>query len=290
MIIDLHTHTSASDGALSPQALIDAACAAGVGLLSITDHDVAGAYAGLSVPPNLTLVPGIEFSTAHAHTGIHIVGLGVAFEHPGMRDALASQGQARQQRALLIAERLARRGIAGAYAGAARHAGDGAIGRPHFAAWLVETRAATSLDQAFRKYLGRESGFIDGWASMPDIVAAIRAGGGTAVLAHPAKYRLTRARLERLVAAFAEAGGGAIEVISGMQRPDITKELAALARRFGLAASIGSDFHQPGQSWAALGRLPPLPAECLPVWADWACAAACQDASQGTTLRNVSLA
>lgn len=269
MPVDLHCHTTASDGALAPQAVIDLACANGVDMLSITDHDAIDAYTGLQVPTQLTLVPGIEFSTAHAHTGIHVLGLQVDFAHPALVQAIAQQGQARALRAHLIAERLARRGLADAYAGALRHAGDGVIGRPHFAAWLVEIRAASSLDQAFRKYLGREGGFIEGWAAMPDLVAAIRAAGGIAVLAHPAKYRLTRARLERLVQAFVDAGGGAIEVISGLQRPDITRDLAALAARFTLKASLGSDFHQPGQSWAALGRLAALPADCVPVWEDW---------------------
>ncbi len=269
MIVDLHTHTTASDGTLSPQALIDAASAAGVTLLSITDHDAADAYRNLTVPAELTLIPGVEFSTAHAHTGIHVLGLKVALEHRAMRDALFGQRMARQQRAQRIAEKLAHRGYADAYAGAARHAGDGVIGRPHFAAWLVEIRAASSVDQAFRKFLGRDGGYIDGWASMPDLVAAIREAGGIAVLAHPAKYKLTRARLDRLVTAFVDAGGSALEVISGLQRPDITRDLAALATRHGLAASLGSDFHQPGQSWAALGRLSPLPPECVPVWANW---------------------
>lgn len=268
-MIDLHTHTTASDGALAPQALIEAACAAGITMLSITDHDVIDAYADLDIPDTLTLIRGIEFSTWHARAGVHIVGLNIAFDNDQLSHVIERQSQARQIRAERIAQRLAKRGIADALTGAARHAGNGAIGRPHFAAYLVEIHAAASIEQAFKKYLGRDGGIIDVWAPMPEIIAAIHAAGGSAVLAHPAKYGLTRSGLERLVRAFATAGGAAIEVISGMQRPELTRDLANLAARFQLAASIGSDFHQPGQPWAQLGRLPELPIDCRPVWESW---------------------
>jgi predicted metal-dependent phosphoesterase TrpH len=269
MSIDLHTHTTASDGLLTPQELVRAAHAAGVRMLAITDHDVVDAYAGLAAPSGLTLVTGIEFSTAHARQGIHVVGLNVALDSDAMRTALAAQRDARAERAGRIAERLRKRGIAGALSGAARHAGGALLGRPHFASWLVEIGACTDREQAFRKYLGRGGGVIDTWPPLEAVIGWIRDAGGDAVLAHPAKYGLTRLRLDKLAGAFAAAGGLAMEVISGMQRPELTHALALLAARHGLAASAGSDFHQPQQPWAQLGRVAALPPGCAPVWDRW---------------------
>jgi hypothetical protein len=269
MSIDLHTHTTASDGRLTPQELVGAAHAAGVQLLSITDHDVVDAYAGLIPPHGLRLVPGVEFSTWHRRHGIHVVGLNVALDSAAMHTALSTQRDARNERAARIAARLHKLGFADALAGAARHAGGALLGRPHFAAWLVAIGACRDAEQAFKKYLGRGGGPIDTWPALDTVIGWIRAAGGDAVLAHPAKYGLTRQRLDRLAGAFAAAGGQALEVVSGTQTPDLTRDLAALAVRHGLAASVGSDFHQPGQPWAQLGRVAALPAGCAPVWERW---------------------
>lgn len=269
MTVDLHTHTTASDGRLTPPELVRAAHEAGVQMLSITDHDVVDAYAGLSVPRGLTLIPGIEFSTWHGRRGVHVVGLNVRLDSDAMQSALAAQRRARTERAARIAARLHARGFADALAGAARHAGGELLGRPHFAAWLVEIGACRDADQAFAKYLGRGGGPIDAWPALDTVIGWIRAAGGDAVLAHPAKYGLTRQRLDRLTAAFAAAGGQGLEVVSGMQAPELTRDLATLAVRHGLAASAGSDFHQPGQPWAQLGRVAGLPAGCAPVWERW---------------------
>lgn len=273
MLADLHTHTTASDGCLSPAAVVARAVEAGVELLAITDHDTFDAWpqACAARPDGLTLVPGIEFSTTWKGHGVHLVGLNFTPGSAAMNAALAHQSQARGVRAERIAERLHKQGLPDALAGAAALANNGAIGRPHFAAWLVSIGAANTIDQAFKKYLGanRSSALHDGWAALPTIVEWIRDAGGTAVLAHPAKYRLTRTQLHELTAAFQAAGGHALEVVSGLQRPDVTRDLAALAARYQLRAGIGSDFHQPGQSWAALGRLAALPADCTPVWEGW---------------------
>jgi len=270
MLIDLHTHTTASDGLLAPAALVQAAHAAGIELLAITDHDAIDAYATLPAPPpGLTLVGGIELSTAYNGSGVHVVGLNLALHSDALAQALATQREARSARAERIAERLHKRGIAGALAGAARHADTAAIGRPHFAAYLVEIGACVDAEAAFRKYLARDLAPAAAWPPLPTIVGWIRDAGGVAVLAHPGKYGLTRKRLDELTGAFRAAGGEALEVVSGLQRPDVTRDLASLAERHGLALSAGSDFHQPGQAWAALGRLAPLPVTGRRVWELW---------------------
>ncbi|MBX9608242.1 MAG: PHP domain-containing protein [Gammaproteobacteria bacterium] len=268
MRIDLHTHTTASDGKLAPAALLAAAGEAGVEVLAITDHDSVGAYDGLTPPAGLRLVAGVEFSTTWHKLGIHVVGLGVGLASAALREALDFQQAARQARAARIAAKLEKRGIPDALAGAARFAGEGRIGRPHFAQYLVEIGAVPSIEFAFRKYLdgSRVGGLQDGWADLPRIVAWIREAGGIAVLAHPAKYQLTRRRLEELASEFVAAGGEALEVISGQQHIEQTRALASLASSQGLLASQGSDFHAPGQPWARLGAVTTLPAECVPVW------------------------
>ncbi len=268
MRIDLHTHSTASDGKLGPAALLAAALEVGVEVLAITDHDSVGGYAGLTPPAGLRLVNGVEFSTTWRRLGIHVVGLGVDLASAALGEALDFQQAARGARAERIAAKLEKRGIPDALAGAARFAGEGRIGRPHFAQYLVEIGAVANVEFAFRKYLdaSRVGGLQEGWAELPRIVAWIRASGGVAVLAHPAKYQLTQRRLDELAQEFAAAGGEALEVISGQQHIEQTRALAALATRHGLLASQGSDFHAPGQPWARLSATATLPEGCVPVW------------------------
>lgn len=272
MHADLHTHSTASDGKLTPAQLLERARAAGVEMLAITDHDSIAAYAELPPVQDLRIIAGVEFSTWWQRVGIHIVGLNIDLSSAAMAEAVAHQHRARDERAARIADKLARRGIPEPLAGATRCAGRGSVGRPHFAEYLVSIGAAPTIEFAFRKYLDatRVGNLIEGWASLPAIVGWIRAAGGTPVIAHPHKYKLTRSRLEQLTTEFVAAGGQAIEVVSGLQKPEVTRDLAVLSRRHGLAASLGSDFHQGGQVWAQLGVMPALPADARPVWELWA--------------------
>lgn len=271
MRADLHTHTTASDGKLAPLALLERARSAGVEMLAITDHDTLAAYAELPSIDDLQLIPGVEFSTLWQRVGIHVLGLNIELRSAAMDEAIRHQHRARDERAARIADKLAKRGIADALAGAAQFAGGGSIGRPHFAQYLVSIGAATTIEFAFRKYLdaSRTGNLLEGWAGLPEIVAWIRAAGGTPVIAHPGKYHLSNTRLDQLTAEFTAAGGQAIEVISGQQQAELTRTLASLATRHGLHAALGSDFHQPGQVWAQLGVLPALPESCDPVWNLW---------------------
>ena len=273
MLADLHTHTNASDGSLSPDDLLDRASAAGVTLLAITDHDTTAAYATLTAPKRaaLRLIGGIEFSTFWQRQGVHIVGLNIDPDHAAMHAACTSQRASRQQRAEAIAERLRKQGVSGAYEGAASFAANDNIGRPHFAAYLVSIGAVTTAQQAFRKYLGgrHDAAGLDHWAPMPEVINWIRGAGGTAVLAHPSKYGLTHRKMNALTRAFRDSGGEAIEVVSGGQSEELTRTLAQLCQRHELAASVGSDFHEPGKAWAALGKMPALPADLQPVWDLW---------------------
>ena len=267
MNIDLHTHTNVSDGKLSPGELLQRAEDRGIEILSITDHDTVAAYSSIK-NSSLVLVPGVEFSTRWSNTGIHIVGLNIDLQSDAISEALAWQTTARHKRAEEIAAKLERKGVTDALEGAQKIAGNDNIGRPHFAEYLVQTGACVSIEEAFKKYLGSgKSGDIRKyWAAMPQIIDWIRAAGGIAVIAHPLTYRLTRMKLSLLLDDFITAGGQAIEVVSGKQLPDDTRNLARLCKQKKLKASCGSDFHQPDKSRSDLGQFPPLPHDCNPVW------------------------
>ncbi len=272
---DLHSHSLCSDGILRPQAVVSRAKAQGVSVLALTDHDtVAGIVEAqaAAAEEGIVLLPGIEFSCLWQGTGIHIVGLNIDPLHPQLIAAVEQQTCNRNQRAEQIAAKLAKAGIPGALEGARQRAGEGVIGRPHFAKFLVDTGRVSSMSAAFKRYLG--AGKIGDvkqvWPTIDQAVGWILAAGGVAVLAHPDKYKMTRTKLGRLLEEFVEAGGQALEVISGRQEPRVTEDMSRLANKFGLFASCGSDFHVPDQPWQELGQFNDLPADCRPVWELWA--------------------
>lgn len=269
MIFDLHTHTRCSDGALPPGELLARAIDQGVDVLAVTDHDTLEAYGQLPGDPGpLRLVHGIEFSTEWERTGVHVVGLDFDLHAEAVRAGVDFQTRARLQRAARIAEVLEKRGVPDALDGAAALAEGGYIGRPHFARYLVEIGKARNLQAAFKKYVGdgTAANIRQHWADLPQVVQWIRESGGIAVLAHPLKYKMTRSRLKRLLAAFVRAGGQGLEVVSGQQNPQQTAGLAELCAQMKLLASCGSDFHAPGARWAELGAFAPLPDGVVPVW------------------------
>jgi len=272
VIYDLHTHTTASDGALSPAELVRLAGDNSVDYLAITDHDTLKAYEHVDTEINVKpiLIVGIELSTVWAGHGIHIVGLNVDRENSVLIGGIEKQMKARVLRAKTIAHRLKRTGIDDPLPAVLKIAGSSMIGRPHFAQHLVDIGLVKNVSAAFRKYLGSgKTGDVKQcWESMPEIVSWIRAAGGTPVLAHPAKYGMTWTKLRELIKEFSGAGGLAIEVVCGAQELRTTKKLADLSNEFELAASCGSDFHQV-QSWSAPGRFAALPDSVTKVWDTW---------------------
>jgi predicted metal-dependent phosphoesterase TrpH len=272
VIFDLHSHSNASDGALDPDALLVHAHECGVDALAITDHDTLAAFDRVDTSVARTrLIPGIELSTAWRGHGIHIVGLDVDPACAALRSGVERQQRARQERARLIARRLKSTGLPNVLGAVLEIANGEPAGRPHFAAHLVRAGIAKDTRTAFRKYLGpgKPGDVRHCWASLPEVVRWIVQAGGTAVLAHPAKYRLTRTRLRALATEFRDAGGTAIEVVCGQQAPNTTTHLARLATDMDLAASCGSDFHHGGNRWSRPGGFPPLPEDLRPVWTAW---------------------
>ncbi len=275
VIYDLHSHTTASDGCLTPEALVHRAVEMRVGTLAITDHDTTAAIApareeisrsGLA----LNLIPGVEISTVWENHEIHIVGLNIDITHPLMCEFLAQQTERRNQRAQLIAERLEKAQIPGALEGAQRLAQGGAVTRGHFARFLVECGKASSMADVFKKYLARgKTGYVPPqWCTIEQAIDVIHHSGGKAVLAHPGRYNLSAKWLKRLVAHFAEHHGDAMEVAQCQQSPNERTQLATLARQHHLWASQGSDFHQPCP-WIELGRKLWLSAGVEGVWQLW---------------------
>lgn len=271
VIIDLHCHTTCSDGALSPEALLLRAAEKGVSVLSITDHDTIAGWQmaeAHALKAGIQLIPGIEFSSRWSRGNVHIVGLNIETANAQLRAAIKSQSSAREQRSEMIAEKLHKLGVENALEGARKHAGDAQLARPHFAQYLVEKGYAKDINAAFKKYLGqgKSADVKYQWPDMQEVISWIKGANGIAVLAHPAKYELTRTRLCKLVEEFVEAGGEAMEVISGLQTADITRDLIRIANQFGLYASCGSDFHYPNQPWHELGAFGLMPETAKPVW------------------------
>ena len=276
MLVDFHTHSTASDGALSPGDLLVRARSAGLGMLAITDHDtVAGHVAAAGELGRdvefLQLIPGVEFSCRWSGITVHIVGLGMDCNHPAMREALEVLDLARRERGVTIARRLGELGFPGALEGALAEAGASQLGRPHFSAWLVEQGHVRDHNEAFDKYLGQgKRGDVKAyWPELHQVVSWIVAAGGVAVLAHPLKYRCTRMKLRRLALAFREAGGQALEIISGRQTLDQTVGLRRFAGELELEVSIGSDFHRDGPYSPQLGVELPQLEGLRGVWERW---------------------
>jgi predicted metal-dependent phosphoesterase TrpH len=269
---DLHTHSNYSDGALRPADVVDRAAAAGVTCLALTDHDeTRGLHEARARADELGIefVNGVEISVTWRTQTLHVIGLQINPDHAALAAGLAGIRTGRDERAGRIAEKLARAGIEGSLDGARAYAANPElVSRTHFARFVVDQGHARDLDAAFRRFLG--SGAIafvpHQWAELRDAVGWIRASGGLAVLAHPARYKLDRMQCEDLLSSFRDLGGTGIEVVSGNHAPDQAALWGKHAVRFGLLASAGSDFHGPHAGRDAIGGLPELPGGCVPVW------------------------
>jgi len=288
---DLHCHSTASDGSLSATAVVERAVAHGVDVLALTDHDVLDGLeeAGIAARRcGIALVNGVEISVTWASRVIHIVGLGIDPRTPELIEGLQALRRQREWRAEEIGQRLAKAGIHGATAGARRLAGGRIVSRTHFAQFLVEQGVVSDFQSAFRRYLkqGRPAYVHCDWVALEEALAWITASGGQAVIAHPARYNLSRTRLQALVADFISAGGCALEVVTSSHNPAECRQMAQLASHYDLLSSAGSDFHTPDQGWAELGRVASLPAGCTPVWHDWRLP---EPVNRGLTTNDLSL-
>ncbi len=269
--IDLHTHSSYSDGALTPAQLVSEAAAAGVGVLALTDHDSTEGLAQARQAADavgMRFVPGVEISAAWRAQDIHVLGLWIDADECALRGLLKSQADLRRARLRSICLRLSKARLPGEELLAAVEGQGGLPTRTHLAAAMVAAGLVARSDEAFRKYLAKgKSGYVSiAWPTLQATIGAIRGAGGVAVLAHPGRYRLSGGARRRLLDEFVAAGGTALEIMSGGNGAQHVESSTVLALKYGLQGSVGSDFHSPQFAWNPLGRSLKLPDCITPVW------------------------
>lgn len=271
---DLHSHSTASDGSLSPTDLVKRAKQQNVDVLALTDHDNTSGLSEAQEAADemgVSLVPGVEISVTWNGVTVHVLGLGICSENKALQKGLQKLREFRTWRGEEISNRLEKAGISGALDGARRYASGSLISRTHFAHYLVEQGHAKDVRDVFKKFLvHNKPGHVPGqWADLRSTVSWIRNAGGVAVIAHPGRYKLTATRLRQLFAEFKECGGTGLEVVSGSHSPDECRTMAMHAKNFGFFASCGSDYHGPEHAWIELGKIPPIPEGCTPIWSQW---------------------
>lgn len=269
---DLHCHSVVSDGTLEPEVLAQRAKSQGVELWALTDHDEIGGLARAMAAAKdwaLDMLTGVEVSVTFAGTTVHIVGLGFDADDETLKAGLAATRAGRAERAQEMADELAKVGIRDAFEGALKYVGNpDLISRTHFARYIVETGVCADTHEVFRRYLAEgKPGFVPHrWAKLGDAVHWITQAGGTAVIAHPARYAFTPTEEYALFTEFIAHGGRGLEVVTSSHSAADQRKYADMAVEFGMLASRGSDFHSPGESRTELGSLPPLDGRLEPVW------------------------
>jgi predicted metal-dependent phosphoesterase TrpH len=244
-LYDLHLHTTASDGKLSPRELVRAAKSEGLRAFAITDHDtVDGIPEALSEAQALEmeLVPGVELSASFGEASVHVLGLFIEFREPSLQRFLVEARDRRVERIHQIAKKLGKLGISISPEAVFARSTHGTVGRPHVAEELVARGVVSSLTEAFDRYLGQDCPAYVGYdkVTLRDAVACIRGAGGVASLAHPVLLGD-----DSLIPPMVPEKLQAIEVFHRDHTPEKAAEYGAMASELGLLASGGSDFHRP---------------------------------------------
>jgi predicted metal-dependent phosphoesterase TrpH len=274
LIYDLHSHSTASDGSLRPRELLQRAKSQNVDVLALTDHDnTAGLEEAEQAARDVgvKLVSGVEVSVTWNGTTVHVLGLAIRPQNDALQRGLRKLREFRDWRGEEISRRLAKAGIQGALEGAKQYASGALISRTHFARFLVAQGHAKDLRDVFKKYLvHNKPGHVPGqWTDLESAVHWIHEAGGMAVIAHPVRYKLTATRLRQLLGEFKECGGEGLEVVSSSHSLDECRSMAVQAKNFNFYATCGSDYHGPEHAWVELGKIPPLPVGCTPIWSQW---------------------
>ena len=271
-IVDLHSHSRASDGLLSPAEVARRAVDNGVDMLALTDHDETQGLAqarGVADASGMRFINGVEISIEWSGLQVHIVGLDFDADDATLNAGLEGIRSGRVERARRMAADLERVDIPGCFEGAMRYAENpNLIGRSHFARYMVERGVCRDTQSVFESYLvpGKPGYVTHRWVTLADAVSWIRGAGGLAVIAHPGRYKFSRVEMRHLFDEFKGLGGQAIEVVSGSQSQDHLIQMSRLAREYGFLASCGSDFHGPEESHVDIGGNASLPGDLTPVW------------------------
>ncbi len=251
--VDLHTHTTASDGSFAPAQLVHRASRLGLKVMAITDHDTVGGVAeGQATGASLgvEVIAGVEINTDVPGAEVHVLGYFVDPQHDELNEKLALIREGRVGRAKRMAEVLTEMGAPITFERILQIAGEGAVGRPHVAQALLEAGHVTSYSQAFEKYIGRNSpAYVERMKFSPaEACALIRRAGGLPVLAHPVffdKYGMIKARFDEasLLPEMLAAGLAGIEVYYPGYDAVTIERLMLMARQHGLLVTGGTDFH-----------------------------------------------
>lgn len=275
MNVDLHSHSTVSDGLLAPDQVARRAQANKVEMWALTDHDEVGGLAlaeQTATSLGMQFIPGVEISVTWLGKTVHIVGLNIDYQQPDLIDALRYVRSGRVQRSVQIAQALQDLGVSGALVGAKSYATNPElVSRTHFARFLLDQGHCASMQEVFSKYLGEgRPAFVPmQWASLENAVRWIHEAGGVAVIAHPGRYEFTTLQFDLLFERFKDLGGQGIEVLTGSHTPDQYPHYARIAKRYDFDASSGSDFHGFSEGRMDLGGLPALPAGLRPIWQRW---------------------
>ena len=248
MHVDLHSHTTVSDGVLSPEELVDHAARKGVRFLAITDHDatdgLARAIQRAERHSSLKIIPGVELSADVEGSEVHILGYLDTYEDQGFQEEMKKFRDGRVGRALAMVEKLRNLGMDVDWERVKEIAGDGAVGRPHVAQALAERGHVNSVKEAFDLYLGNGKPAYVGREKLKpgDAIRLIQSVGGKAVLAHPSFTR----NVESLLPGMKAEGLAGIEVYYARHTPEQTTRMKRLADKHDLIPCGGSDYHGPG--------------------------------------------
>jgi predicted metal-dependent phosphoesterase TrpH len=251
-MIDLHTHSSASDGSLSPAGLIAEAAERGLKAIALTDHDtVQGLEEAKRAAKarGILFIPGIELEIIWSRKDeggeFHLLGLGLRRLTPSFTEAVAELSRRREKRNLEILDRMGELNIEADYADIQALSGGHSVGRPHFAALLVKRGIVKNREQAFARYLARGRPFYvpKKGLEFDEAVEAIKSAGGIAVLAHPMSLYVAWGRLPELVKNLKERGLEGIEAWHPTAKARSCKRLEELGKRLGLYITEGSDYH-----------------------------------------------
>lgn len=274
--VDLHTHSTCSDGRLSPTELVDLAVEQDVSLFALTDHDTLDGIAEASQRASehgLSFINGVELSTQWNGIPLHMVALNFMPDNLALLSVVEKNQTIRLDRARRIADLLMKQGLPDLYDEAIALAGDSQLGRPHFASLLVEKGLVKDANKAFDRYLGnkRLGQLRDVWPELEDVLSALSGQNIELILAHPKRYPLTVTKLKRLLSDFKKWGGTGMEVASGNERPDSVRLLERLSAEFNLKASVGSDYHGPFGPWMQVGKFTQIHESKVDlVWQTWA--------------------
>jgi predicted metal-dependent phosphoesterase TrpH len=258
--VDLHCHSTASDGTLPPAEVVRLARDSGLAGLALTDHDTVGGVAEAAAEAEklgLAFLPGIEISCEYPHPGtMHILGYGVDPQNPALRDLTAALLAGRDDRNPKIIKRLKELGVAITMQEVEAEAGGTVIGRPHIAAILLRKGYVSSIKAAFNEYLapGGKAYFDKERLSMPEAMRRIQQSGGMPVLAHPVQLRTNNdAELERVIKDLVDLGLVGLEVIHSDHDAALVEKYMKLADRYRLLKTGGSDFHGTNKKDIRLG-------------------------------------